>query len=222
MKEGLVENNPVILTNDPANGLTSRDRVLNDAELAAVWRACTDDDFGRIVKLLILTGCRRDEIGGLGWSELDLDTDTMTLPRERTKNDKELKLILPSIAMEILRAAPLRAGREFVFGNHGGSFSAWSYASMALNTRIAAAQGKPLPHWTLHDLRRTMRTGLARLGVAPHVAERVVNHAQGGVEGIYNKHPYQDEIKAALATWADHVVAVVEGRDNKIAALKRA
>jgi integrase len=81
MKEGLVENNPVILTNDPANGLTSRDRVLNDAELAAVWRACTDDDFGRIVKLLILTGCRRDEIGGLGWSELDLDTDTMTLPR---------------------------------------------------------------------------------------------------------------------------------------------
>jgi integrase len=222
MKEGLVDINPTIATNDPAVGIDPRDRVLADNELAAVWRACEDNDFGRIVKLLILTGCRREEIGGLLWSELDLDTGTMTIPGERTKNHKRHTLILPSIARDILRSAPARVGRDFIFGGSGGSFSAWSYATLALNTRITAAQGKPLPHWTLHDLRRSMRSGMARLGVAPHVAERVVNHMKGGVEAIYDRHRYEGEIKTALAIWADHVLAVVEGRDNKIAALKRA
>jgi integrase len=209
MREGLVEANPTIATNDPGAGIPSRDRALTDGELSVIWRACADDDFGRIIKLLILTGCRRDEVGGLRWSELDLGTGVITIPGERTKNHRTLSLILPPLAMEILRAAPLRAGRDFVFGNRGGSFSSWSYSMMALNTRVAAAQGKPLPHWTMHDLRRTMRTGLGRLGVQPHIAERVVNHVQGGVEAIYDKYQYQSEMKAALALWADHVATIV-------------
>jgi len=208
MKEGMVEINPTIATNDPAVGILPRDRVLTDRELAAVWRACEDNDFGRIVKLLILSGCRREEIGGLRWRELELETGAMTIPGERTKNAKAHSLILPSIAVDILRSAPVRAGRDFVFGGSGGSFSAWSYATLALNTRIAA-QGNPLPHWVLHDLRRTMRTGMGRLGVAPHIAERAVNHIKGGVEAIYDRHRYEAEIKAALALWADHVSAIV-------------
>jgi integrase len=209
MREGLCEANPTLSTNRPDEGTKPRDRVLGDRELAAVWRVCGDDGFGRIVKLLILTGCRREEIGALRWSEIDLDTGVLTIPGERTKNHKQLVLTLPAAAIDILRAAPKRAGREFVFGERGGSFSAWSYSTVAMHNRIAAAEGKPLPHWTLHDLRRTMRTGLGKLGVAPHVAERVVNHIKGGVEAIYDRHRYAEEISAALALWAEHVISIV-------------
>jgi integrase len=221
MREGLCENNPVALTNDPAEGIDPRDRVLTDNELAAVWRASADDDFGRIVKLLILTGCRREEIGGLRWSEIDLDAGIMTIPGERTKNHKSHSLSLPTIAIGILRSAPQRAGREFVFGNRGGSFSAWSYSTMALNTRIAT-EGKPLPHWTLHDLRRTMRTGLGKIGVPPHIAELAINHVKGGVEAIYDRFRYDDEIKAALARWTDHVITIIDNRQGNVTALRRA
>jgi hypothetical protein len=91
-----------------------------------------------------------------------------------------------------------------------------------MHVRIVHAEGRTLPHWTLHDLRRSCRTGLGKLGVAPHIAERVLNHVKGGVEAIYDRHRYENEIKAALAIWADHVLAIVEGLGNKITAVKRA
>lgn len=217
MREGLCETNPVIATNDPSEGIQPRDRVLADHELAAVWRACQDDDFGRIVKLLVLTGCRREEIGGLKWSEIDLDTGIMTIPGERTKNHRPLTLTLPPLAIDILRSLPHRADRAYVFGVRGGAFSAWSYATLALNNRIATA--KPLAHWTLHDLRRTMRTGLGKIGVPPHVAELCINHVKSGIEAIYDRHTYEREIKQALALWADYVLGVIEGRASKIVSL---
>jgi hypothetical protein len=93
---------------------------------------------------------------------------------------------------------------------------------MALNTRIAAAEGRPLAEWVLHDLRRTMRTGLSKIGVPPHVAERVINHVKGGVEAIYDRYTYEQEIKSALVRWADHVLSIVENRGNNVAALRRA
>ena len=221
VKEGLCESNPAVGTNNPAEGIKSRERVLADRELAAVWNACEADDFGHIVKLLILTGCRREEIGGLRWDEIDLDTGVMTVPGERTKNHRTHALSLPQVALDILQAAPRREGREFVFGGRGGSFSAWSYSTIALNNRIAAAEGKPLAHWTLHDLRRSFRTGLGRLGVAPHVAELCVNHAREGIEATYDKHRYGGEIAAALAVWADHVASVLDGTERKVIALPR-
>jgi integrase len=222
MREGLCEANPVVATNDPGAGIRPRERVLSDRELAVIWRACEDDDFGRIVRLLILTGCRREEIGGLKWSEIDLDAGTMTIPGERTKNHKTHSLTLPSIAMDILRSAPMRAGREFVFGYRGGSFSAWSYSMLAMNSRITAIEGQPLPRWVLHDLRRSMRTGVSGLGVQPHIAERTVNHIKGGVEAIYDRYRYEREITAALALWADHVISIVENRQGNVAASRRA
>src|SRR5216683_7730494 len=94
-----------------------------------------------------------------------------------------------------------------LFGAAGGAYSAWSYATTAMHLRINVAEGRPLPHWTLHDLRRTFRTGLGRLGVQPHVAERCMGHVQGGVERIYDRHKYQDEIKFALAQC--HVTKIV-------------
>jgi integrase len=222
MREGLCEANPVLVTNDPAEGIQARERVLNDSELAAVWRACDDNDFGRIVKLLILTGCRREEIGGLRWTEIDLETGVLTIPGNRTKNHRTHVLGLPSIAIAILRLVPRREGREFVFGGGGRGFSAWSYSTMGLHTRISAAEGSMLPHWVLHDLRRTVRTGMGKLGIAPHIAERVINHAKGGIEAIYDRHRYEDEIKSALAIWAEHVLATVEKRRSNVTSLRRA
>jgi integrase len=222
IREGLCDANPVSHTNDPSAGSKPRERVLTDSELVAVWNACGDDDFGRIVRLLILTGCRREEIGGLRWSEIDFDSGVMTIPGERTKNHRALALTLPTVALDILRSAKRREGREYVFGNRGGSFCAWSYATMALNSRIGEAEGKLLPHWTLHDLRRTFRTGIGKLGVRPDVAELCINHVKGGVQAIYDRHKYEREIQAALALWADHVLAAVENRARKIVPMRTA
>jgi integrase len=222
MREGLCDANPVLLTNDPAEGIEPRERVLSDHELVAVWNACGDDDFGRIVRLLLLTGCRREEIGGLRWDEIDFDSGVLTIPGERTKNHRALALTLPPVALEILRSAKRRVGREYVFGKRGVSFGAWSYATMALNARITAAEDKPLAHWTLHDLRRSYRSGLGKLGVRPDVAELAINHVKGGVQAIYDKYKYEREIQSALALWADHVLAAVENRAHKIVPLRSA
>src|SRR5262249_16863780 len=137
IREGVVESNPVIGTNDPASHLDARDRVLSDAEFRTIWLACLDDDFGRVIKLLMLTGARRDEIGGLKWSELDLDRCTLSIPGGRTKNHHALNLTLPAAAISILKAAPRRKDRDFVFGGRGDAYSAWSYATNSLNRRIA-------------------------------------------------------------------------------------
>jgi integrase len=139
MKEGLCEANPVLATNDPTDGMQPRDRVLNDDEIRAIWNACEDDDAGRIVRLLLLTGARREEIGRLKWSEINLDTGLMTIPGTRTKNHRTLELTLPEVATDMLRSVPRQAERDFVFGRFGGAFSGWSAAKLRLDA------GSPLP-----------------------------------------------------------------------------
>jgi integrase len=220
MREGLCDANPVAATNDPAADILPRDRVLDDSEIKTVWNACRDDDFGRIVRLLLLTGCRRDQIGLLKQTEINFSTGVMTLAGLRTKNGHTLDLPLPAAALEILQSVPQRDDRDYVFGNHGSGFSAWSYSTLRLNSRIVQAEGKPLARWTLHDLRRTMRTGLGRLGVRPDIAELAIGHVKGGVEAIYDRHKYQREIGMALALWADHVQSIVEGSERKIVPMK--
>jgi integrase len=222
MKEGLCEANPVLATNDPTEGMQPRDRVLNDDEVRAMWNACEEDDGGRIIKLLLLTGCRREEIGGLKWSEVNLDAGLMSIPGTRTKNHRTLELPLPEVAIDILRSVPRQEDRDFVFGRFGGAFSGWSATKLRLDARIAMAAGKPIAAWRLHDLRRTMRSNLGKLGVRPDIAELAINHVKGGVEAIYDRYRYQREIAAALAVWADRVLALVEGRESKVVALQHA
>jgi integrase len=211
MKEGMCASNPVMGTNDPTEGQQARDRVLTDDELRIVWRHCQDDDFGRIVRLLLLTACRRDEIGWLSWREVDLPGSRLLLPAARTKPGRALEMPLVPTARAILGTAPKRIGREFVFGGSGGGFGAWSWCKLAFDARITAAEARALPHWTLHDLRRTVRTGMSKLGVQPHVAELVLNHVahRSGVVGVYDHHDYQPEIAAALAKWEAHLLAIV-------------
>jgi integrase len=168
--EGWCENNPVIGTNKRTeNG--PRERSLSDAEAAKVWLAAPDNDFGRLVKLILLTGCRRAELGGLKWSEIDLETRTITLPRDRTKNRQEHAVPLSGTALEILSSVGDR-DREHVFGRtRGVGFSGWAKPKKDVDVSVKFAEP-----CALHDLRRTVRTGLGKLGVQPHIAEAVINH----------------------------------------------
>jgi integrase len=221
-REGLCSSNPAALTNDPGAGIPSRDRVLSDHEIGVIWRACKDENnnFSRVVQLLLLTGCRREEIARLRWSELNVDTGALTISGERTKNRRTLELTLPPLAMEILQSQVRRADHDYVFGGRAG-FCGYSYYTMALKTRIAE-QGSTIAAWRLHDLRRTFRSGLGRLGVAPHVAELCINHVKSGVEAIYDRYQYQRETTLALRLWSDHVAAIAEGGKSNIVALRQA
>ncbi|MGY4371124.1 integrase [Bradyrhizobium sp. LB1.3] len=213
MRQGIgVKANPTIGTDNPVYGKAPRDRVLNDDEIRSIWRNCGDDDFGRIVRLLLLTACRRDEIGGLRWQEIELATGRLSLPKERTKSKRPHEITMPATAVAILQSVRRRNSRDTLFGGGASGFCAWSYSSLALGARITAADGKAMTPWRLHDLRRTVRTRLGRLGVLPHIAELVLNHAghKSGIGGVYDHHDYEPEISAALAKWEAHLLAIVQ------------
>jgi len=214
MREGVARSNPVIGTHIIAEN-PPRSRTLSDAEIRAVWAACEEGDFGRIIKLLLITGARRSEIGGLQWSELDLAHGIMTIPATRTKAGRELKLTLPPAALDILRSCPRKGDRQFLFGSRGLAYSRWGFAKMALDKRIAEA-GHRLAPWGLHDLRRTAATRLAGLGVRPDIIELTLNHAgpKEGLGGVYNHYPYQAEIASALAAWARALTNIIEGANG--------
>jgi integrase len=219
VERGLLERNAATGIKAPVQRV-ARERVLGEDEVRAVWAATadgagpgTDAAYGAIVRLLLLTGQRRQEVGGLRWAELDLDRALWRLPGERTKNGRPHDVPLPRQAVEILRAAGSGEGEggEFVFGRRGGGpgFRAWDAGKVDLDRRCGVTG------WRLHDLRRTAVTGMAELGVAPHVVEAVVNHVSGhkaGVAGVYNRAVYAVEKRAALQRWADHLERLVAGR----------
>jgi integrase len=205
-----------------------RDRVLSEAELVEVWQASGEDDYGRIVRLLMLTGQRRLEIGDLAWLEIDTEKYQIDLPAERTKNHRPHIVPLSDPALALLPTR--RQGRDLVFGRGDGGFSGWSKAKGELDGRIADARKaagieKPMAPWRLHDLRRSFVTHINDRGFAPpHVVEAIVNHISGhlaGVAGVYNKAQYLAERRQALDLWSAHVVALVEGRDCNVVPLRR-
>jgi integrase len=213
VREGLLENNPVMGTGKADEG-SSRERVLSEVELARVWAALPQDQFGDIIQLLVLTGQRRDEIGWLRWSEVDFDRALIVLPPERTKNRRTHELPLSLQARTILERQPRRNGREFVFGLGKGGFSGWSDCKARLDGMLKGKGKVKHAPWRLHDLRRTCATGMAELGVQPHIIEAVLNHMSGhkaGVAGIYNRARYEGEMRNALQQWADHVEALIVG-----------
>ena len=203
IREGLIEINPVAGTGK-ADEIGSRDRVLSQTELTAVLSALTDDQFSDIIRLLILTGQRRDEIGGLRWSEVDLDRGLIVLPPARTKNKRLHELPLSWQARAILERQAQRDG-DLAFGTGAGGFTSWSNSKATLDKRLNG-----IGEWRLHDLRRTAATMMAELGVLPHIIEAILNHVSGhksGVAGIYNRARYEGEMRQALQRWADHIDA---------------
>ena len=223
MGEGLMEGNPIIGTND-APPMKPRERVLSDQELGQIWRACGDDDHGRIVHLLILTGCRKREIGGLRWDEIGAD-GMIRLPPERVKSGRPHVIPLLGLAAEIvegIKACRLDNGRHLFSGGRGGGggFENWHTAKVALDRRIAAA-GKPMAPWCLHDLRRTFATRLGELGQLPHIIDGALGHRWGDRVGrTYNRAAYQREIEAAYRLWDAHVRSIIEGGERKVIALR--
>lgn len=216
MGEGLTSNNPVASTNSPAAS-QARDRVLDGKELAMIWHALdgVQDDYAAIVKLLILTGCRREEIGAAHWSEFSPDMTSWTLPATRSKNRKAHTLPLTPLMREIIKSVPMREGKDHLFGRKG--FTDWSNCKKALDERLN------LEPWTHHDIRRSAATGMADIGIAPHIVEEILNHRSGhrrGPAGIYNRSVYTNEVAAALARWSEHVLALVEGRESNVVPMR--
>jgi integrase len=202
--EGLLETNPVQGT-AKADAGGSRERVLTPEELRTLWRALGDDAFSNIVRLLLLTGQRRNEIGKLAWLEVDLAHKQIVLPASRVKNGREHSVPLSTQALAILSRVPRRNSSEYLFGKRG--FNDWDYAKKQLDARAGIAQ------WTLHDLRRSCATYMAELGVLPHVIEQALNHVSGakaGVAGVYNRSKMIDAVHEGLQRWADHVEAITK------------
>jgi integrase len=217
--EGLVENNPATDCNK-AQESDARERYLTNDEIRALWAALpATGDYSDLVRLLLLTGQRRQEFGDLQWSEIDFETGRITLPASRTKNGRPHIIPMSDSVAAILRARPRNPDRDLIFGQRLGSFNDWSKAKARLDTTLK------IPAWRLHDLRRTCATGMAELGVQPHVIESVLNHISGhkaGVAGVYNRSTYEGEKGRALALWANHVEHIVAERKAKIVPMKRA
>jgi integrase len=210
--EGLAERNPVVGTNK-ATDEEARDRVLSEAELAAVWHSAGLGDYAVIVRLLILTGQRREEVGGILWSEIDMAGAVWSIGANRTKNGLAHDVPLSAPALTILKGLHRRKGRDLVFGSREGPFQGWSNAKSALDGRVTSGLGRAPPPWRLHDLRRTVATRLGDIGVLPHVVEAILNHVSGhraGVAGVYNRTTYAAEKRFALGNWAEHIAATVD------------
>jgi len=218
--QGLIEHNPVVGTTRPKTP-PPRDRVLSDDELAAIWSAAGSDDFSRVVRLLLLTGQRRTEVGGMRWGEIDRDKTTWTIPAGRAKNARQHVVPLAPLALDIIATTPRFVGRDHLFGLRAAGFTSWDRPKQLLDAKLGDRVGP----WTLHDLRRTFCTRLADLGVLPHVLEAAVNHYSGhrrGVAGVYNKSVYGNEVRAALGLWNDHIRTLVEGGERKVVAMRPA
>jgi integrase len=208
VKRGTIASNP--FERVPVAATARRDRVLSDDEIRAIWNATEGmGSFNAIVRSLLLTGQRREEVSGLTWGELDVGLSAWTLTAARSKNGKP-HLIPLSPQMQAILGAQIRAREtDLVFRGERGVFSGWSKSKDRLDHRSGVTC------WTLHDLRRTVATGLQRLGVRLEVTEAVLNHVAGsraGIVGVYQRHAWAEEKRAALNAWGEHVAAIIQQR----------
>jgi integrase len=198
-----------------------RDRVLSDDEIVRVWNACDviGWPFGTLFRILLLTAQRRDEVAEMCWSELDFNAALWALPKERAKNNRAHEVPLTPMVVEMLAAVPRLDESDLIFTTNGKTpVSGFSKAKCRLD-ELAGVRD-----WRLHDLRRTATTGMAKLGVEPHVADRILNHKQGvirGVAAVYNRHAYLNERRAALVQWAEYVLRLVHSGATKVVVLQR-
>jgi integrase len=194
-----------------------RTRILDDDEIRALWKV-TDDAgrFGAIARLLLLTAQRRDKIASMRWSDVALD-GTWNIPSDEREKGTAGALLLPPAALQLVQRQPRLGDNPYVFAGRGtGPFSGFSKAKSELNEELPA-----MPTWILHDLRRTARSLMARAGVRPDIAERVMGHVIGGVEGVYDQHEYRDEKADALRRLTELIQGIVEKTTGKNVAARR-
>jgi integrase len=228
VENDLVEFHPCP-TMKPLTVEQSRHRTLSDAELVEVWQAADalGWPFGEAVKLMILSGQRREEVGGMAKAEIDRAKGLWSLPPERTKNKQPHDVHLTPQMLEVLDALP-NVSKQLYFTTTGKTpVSGWSRAKTQIDTKILEArreaakkageepdQVQPMPGWIFHDLRRTMTTKLNELGVSEKVADILINHRsrkKGGVAAVYNRYQYMAERKAALEAWGRHFDELLSG-----------
>src|SRR5262245_62102020 len=209
-----------VLDQSPAEGVplpskeVARDRVLDDNELAHIILAARKigGAYGGIVEFLTLTGQRREEVARLEWAELDLTRRVWTLPKSRTKNAKAHVVHLSEQSMAVLARADQPG--PYVFSLLGTKpFQEFSRAKRRLD-QLSGVAG-----WRLHDLRRTCVSGMARLGIAPHVADKILNHQSGAISGVaavYQRHEFMCERQAALERWGTHIAHIVGDAHLKV------
>lgn len=212
VEQGTIEASPCLGMKPPAKA-GNRDRVLSDAELGSIWMhaAAIGYPFGTIAQILLLTAQRRGEVAAMQWADIDTKGAVWMIPGEQTKNGKPHAVPLGPKVMALLNDVP-RTTSLYLFPARGKPDQPYSGYSKGKRELDAAAK---LHDWTLHDLRRTAATGMARLGIAPHVVERVLNHVSGtfaGVAGIYNRFRYEDEMRAALLAWEGKVGLLLDGK----------
>jgi integrase len=229
VERGRLPASPIVGLKPPTKE-RARDRTLTDDEIRWFWSACEKIGwpFGPLAKLLLLTGQRRDEVGGMEWSEINLEKKTWTIPRDRAKNDRVHEVHLSAAALELLNNLPRVSGWP-VFTTNGRPISGFSQGKNRLDKAMLAAKceeldesSETIPHWILHDLRRTAATGMAQLNVPPHVVDKVLNHVSGtirGVAAVYNRFEYLKERRAALEAWGRYVDKLVTRHASNIVAL---
>jgi integrase len=209
-ERGLIQRNPCDGLKKPSSEV-KRDRVLDDDELAQVWRGCDviGFPFGPLTQLLILTGQRRGEVAGMSYSELDWEGALWTLPAARTKNERLHKVPLSPQAVALLRRVPCIVNSDFVFSTTGNTApSGFSNAKDHLDATLLKLNPQPLDPWTMHDLRRSVASGMAKIGIQLHVIERCLNHVSGsfgGIAAVYQHHKFEDDMREALDKWGAHV-----------------
>jgi integrase len=209
-----------LITVNPVIGVSKRkveiprDRTLSPEELASLCRAIDRmPELPRAYfRVVLLTGARRNEVGRMEWSEIDLDAALWRLPAERNKSARVFEIPLSTPVVETLRTLP-RVG-PLVFTLNGKQ-------PMTLHPWIERARHDAgLINARLHDLRRTMRTGMSELGIPFEIAERALNHAMPGLQSVYDRHSYAREKRRALQLWAEHVLSIAEEREAKVVALQ--
>jgi integrase len=209
VQRGIMDVSPIAGIKAPTVEV-ARDRVLSDIELAACWRASggLEWPYSGFMHLLILTGQRRNEVAAMTWKELDLDARVWTLPGARAKNGIEHTIPLPDSAVDILTDCPRIVGCDFVFSVNGRNPMRAFYLT---KRRIDALMPAGTAPWVMHDIRRTVATGMAKLGINLPVIEKLLNHVSGsfaGIVGVYQRHSFADEKRTAMDAWAQHVEAM--------------
>lgn len=214
----LLDSNPLIGMK-PLAKPSRRDRALSDEEIPILWEwlgagGLVSPSLRDALRLVLLTGQRPGEVLGLPWAELDLPAAVWRLPSERAKNGRAHSVPLSAEAVAILNARRAWVDGDHVFpGKRGFAHIVVNSADSMLARALADSGPRGLAPFRPHDLRRTCRTGLARLGFPDEVGERVLNHAPGGVLAVYNAHRYEVEMRRALDAWAGHVLALVGDTD---------
>ncbi len=212
----IIDANPIARIKPPAP-VVRRERTLNDDEIVALWSAWEkmEHPHGRFLQLLLVTAQRRSEVANMRWKDVDVENQLWTIPAEFNKSGRTHEVPLSPFAVEIIQGLP-RTHEEWLLPTRVGK-----PISGFTPCKQRAVELSGIADWRFHDLRRTAATNMARLGVSVHTISRVLNHVEGGVTSIYDRHSYLPEKRHALETWSRKLVSLIQSPESNVLALRK-